>query len=132
MPATPGSYVFRYFPNVGAPFPLGPTVTVQSAASASLTVNGSSAPITVAPQATVTVNLQNGPAGWYDVFVLTNASGVDVDWWRFDGTKNSPGPGPSPTATFAVTMPATPGSYVFRYFPNVGAPFALGPTVTVQ
>src|SRR5207253_1675130 len=80
----------------------------------SLTVNGSSAAISVAPGSVVTVGVQNGPGTYPDCVGLypTSAGLFDpsISYSYVNGT----------TATLPFTMPSTAGPYEFRFFQHCG------------
>src|SRR2546429_411167 len=130
MPGTPGPYEFRFFQHCANAQKLAtsPTVTVQSTGGSSLTVNGSSAGITVARGATVNVGVQNGPGTSDDCVGLypTSAGLFDpsITLVYANGT----------TATLPFTMPGAPGPYEFRFFQHCAnaQKLATSPTVTVQ
>jgi len=138
MPGIAGTYEFRLFANNGfTKLATSPTVTVQSTGGPSLTVNGSSAAITVAPGATVTVGVQNGPgnrADWIGLYPAGALCGTNpwLDWFYLNGTKAYPSSGLQ-SATVAFVMPATAGAYEFRFFLNdTCTKLATSSTVTVQ
>jgi hypothetical protein len=92
-----------------------------------LTVNGSSTPITVAAGSTVTVGVSGGPGTVEDCVGLypTSAGLFDpyISLQYVGGT----------TATLPFAMPGTAGTYEFRFFQNCGnaQKLATSPTVTV-
>ena len=136
MPATPGDYEFRLFDNGGyTRIGTSPTVTVGAAPPepepppdptpipavldvSTTAVNGGDA---------VTVTLSDGPGNSYDWLALAGVGDPDTTYltWIYV----SPG---ATTATWTVTMPATPGDYEFRLFDNGGyTRIGTSPTVTV-
>ena len=97
-------------------------------AAPTLTVNGSSAAISVAPGSVVNVTVQNGPGTSSDCVGLypTSAGLFDpaISLSFVTGT----------TATLPFTMPSTSGTYEFRFFQHCAnaQKLATSPTVTVQ
>src|SRR5207248_1483671 len=87
----------------------GAIYRIKDAAAPSLTVSGSSAPITVAAGAIVDVGVQNGPGTSDDCVGLypTSAGLFDpaISYFYVNGT----------TATLPFTMPGTPGPYELRF-----------------
>ena len=127
MPSTPGPYEFRYFPNNGyARAGTSPTVTVDPSLHpipVSLSLSATSA----APGAAVTVTLANGLGGGLDFMALALTSAPYTSYVAYtyvgSGVTNR---------TWTVTMPATPGTYEVRYFPNNGnTPAAISPSISV-
>jgi hypothetical protein len=95
-------------------------ITGQSATS--LTVNGSSAPITVAAGSTVTLGVQNGPGTPSDcVSIFKAGSG---DWWGYAFVNGS-------TATMPFFF-GTAGTYEFHFWQRCTTLLTTSPTVTVQ
>jgi subtilisin family serine protease len=133
MPATPGDYEFRLFENNGSTrLATSPTVTVEPEPSepppdppppavldvSTTAVNGGDA---------VTVTLSDGPGNNNDWLALAGVGDPDTTYLQWIYV--SPG---ATTATWTVTMPATPGDYEFRLFENNGyTRLATSPTVTV-
>jgi subtilisin family serine protease len=100
-----------------------------------LTVNGSSTPITVPPGAVVTVTLSNGLGFPLDRVVKAEYAGpleeFFDDWQYLNGQQTPPTDGHA-SATLTFTMPTTPGLYGFRYLWNGTIErFAFSPRVTV-
>jgi hypothetical protein len=130
MPSSPGPYEFRFFQHCANAQKLAtsPTVTVQSPGGPSLTVNGSSAGITVAGGTIVNVGVQNGPGtpgdcvGLYPSSAALNDPYISLSF--VTGT----------TATLLFTMPSSPGPYEFRFFQHCAnaQKLATSPTATVQ
>jgi len=136
MPATPGDYEFRLFENNGyTRLATSPTVTVAAevpepppdpppTGPATLDVDMTS----VSGGDSVTMTLTDGPGNSYDWLALTGVG--DPDATSIQWIYVAPG---ATTATWTVTMPATPGDYEFRLFENNGyTRLATSPTVTVQ
>src|SRR5207253_2318724 len=130
MPRTPGTYEFRFLQNCANAQKLAtsPTVTVQNTVTPSLTLNGSSVPITVAAGSIVTLGVQNGPGTSEDCVGLypTSAGLFDpaITLFYIGGT----------TTTVPFTMPGTSGPYEFRFLQHCAnaQKLARSPTVTVQ
>jgi hypothetical protein len=136
MPATPGDYEFRLFENGGY---------TRIATSTAVTVGpASTEPPTDPPPASlpsldvsatvvnggnsVTVTLNDGPGNNYDWLALASVDDPDSSYLQW--IYISPG---ATTATWTVTMPATPGDYEFRLFENGGyTRIATSPTVVVS
>jgi glucose/arabinose dehydrogenase len=108
---------------------------IKSAASPALSVNGNSTPITVAPGATVTVGVQDGPGNRTDRIALYLTGAADsayLDWFYLNGTKTAPASGMT-TATISFALPSTSGIYEFPFFINDGATkLTTSSSVTVQ
>jgi hypothetical protein len=99
-------------------------------------VNGGSAPITVAPGASVTVTVAGGPAlprDWVGKALSTAPNNSHFSDWKYlNGTQTPPTTG-QPSATLTFVMPTTPGTYVFRFFQNDQyVLLATSPIVTVS
>jgi hypothetical protein len=109
------------------PRPAGPTVLV----------NGSSAPITVAPGVTVTVAVSGGPAfrhDWVGQYVSTavHPGNPFLAWKYLNNTQVAPATGTS-AASLTFAMPSAPGTYNFRFFQNDAYTLlATSPLVTVS
>jgi hypothetical protein len=90
----------------------------------SLTASSSS----VDPGDPITVTLNDGPGNNYDWLALASVDDPDSSYLQWIYV--SPG---ATTATWTVTMPATPGDYEFRLFENGGfTRIATSPTVVVS
>jgi hypothetical protein len=109
-------------------------VTVSGGAS-SITVNGSSAAISVAAGSTVTVGVQNGPGNptdWVGLYPTGAADTSYLNWFYLNGSKFAPAAGMT-TATLPFVMPGSSGTYEFRLFSNNGfTRLAVSPMVTTQ
>jgi hypothetical protein len=133
MPTTPGDFEFRLFQNdTYTLLAKSATVTVTPP---TVTVNGSSSPLTVAPGAVVTVQVAGGsayPWDWVAKHEWTAANNVHFgDWKYLDGSQAQPAIGRS-SATLSFAMPTTPGGYNFRLFYDDSAILlATSPMVTV-
>ena len=125
MPATGGTYEFRYFPAGGYTLAAkSPTVTVIGPPPPALTVNATSA----LPGGSITVTLTNGVGGSLDWLALaaTTAPNTAYLQWTWVGVGQT-------TRTWTVTMPTTPGAYEFRLFLNNSFTLtAKSPAVTVS
>ena len=100
-------------------FIVGVSLLMASAAWAAptLTVNGSSSPITVAPGSTVAVAVAGGPGDsmdWIGLYETQSRDRAYIDYWYLTGTKNT-GAGMT-SATVAVVLPQKPGTYELRFF----------------
>jgi len=107
-------------PGGGTSSPVTFTTTTPSVLTVSAT--------TAQPGASVTVTLTNGGGGVTDwiAFAPTSAPNTSYITYTYVGSGVT-------TRTWTITMPATPGSYEFRYFPNGGyTRTATSPPVTVQ
>jgi hypothetical protein len=99
-------------------------VSFSIVAAAQITVNATS----VAPGASVTATLTNGAGGANDWLALASTTAANTSYISYTYV----GSGVT-TRTWTVTMPATPGTYEFRYFAGAGyTRAATSPTVTVQ
>jgi len=101
-------------------FIVGVSLVVASAAWAAptLTVNGSSSPITVAPGSTLAVAVSGGPGDSMDWIGLYKTGSRDqsyIDYWYLNGTKSRAGAGMA-SATVSVVLPKRPGTYELRFF----------------
>jgi subtilisin len=109
-------------PGGGTSAPL--TFTIAQGSPPQLTVSAT----TVAPGASVTVTLTNGPGGTYDWLAFALTTAPNHTYYRYTLV----GAGVT-TRTWTITAPTTPGSYEFRLFLNNGyVRAATSPTVTVQ
>lgn len=124
MPLVAGTYEFRLFLN---------NSYLRAATSAPITVGGG-----VQPQ--LSVSATSGTPGSPVTVTLTNGYGGATDWIAFASTTASDrsyiqyiyvGSGVT-TRTWTINLPATPGTYEFRLFPNNGyVRAATSPAVTV-
>src|SRR5207253_2125819 len=116
-------------------------VTVSGGAASSLTVNGVTIAIAVAPGATVNLGVQNGPGNPSDCVALyaagipdANALGASLSSAYLNGTLSLPSVGLT-SATIPYRMPSTPGLYEFRFWQNCAGnitQLAKSQIVTVQ
>ena len=103
---------------------LSNAVSFSATAPPVLTVSATS----VAPGASVTMTLTNGPGGAQDWLALATTSAANSSYVTFTYVG-----GGVTTRTWTVTMPATPAAYEFRLFLNNGyTRAATSPTVTVS
>jgi hypothetical protein len=119
--SSPGRYEFRFFSNNGFSH-LATSTNVVTTSTASLLVNGTAlgTTVTVAPSASVTVAVSNGPANttdWVGLYAVGSADSPSITWQYLSGTTTPPATGLS-SATLTFTMPSTPGNYEFRFFAN--------------
>jgi parallel beta helix pectate lyase-like protein len=108
-------------------FQLMSNAFAQVPAGVTLTVNGSSSPITVPGGAPVSVVVQNGPGTTNDCVTLDL-----IDFAGFDGIHHQfftwvTGS----TMTLSFAMPTAPGVYVVRYWQGCATQLGASPTVTV-
>ena len=129
MPADPGQYEFRLFPNNGyVRAATSPAVTVRLGNAISST--GPSIAIDSAlatPGSAVTATLINGFGGSTDWLALAAVGSPNAGYlqWIYVG------PGVT-TRTWTINMPDTPGQYEFRFFPNNSYILtATSPVITV-
>jgi len=89
----------------------------------------------VAPGASVTVTVANGPGGPTDWVAVCPVGAPDTGFlygYYLNGSKTAPATGLT-NATFALPMPTTPGAYNLRFFPhNSTTLLATSATITVQ
>jgi hypothetical protein len=123
MPATPGDYEFRLFENGGfTRIATSTAVAVGSAPTEPPTDPPPTSPPSLDVSATaviggdtVTVLLIDGPGNNYDWLALASVGDSNSSYLQWIYV--NPG---ATTATWTVTMPATPGDYEFRLFENGG------------
>ena len=129
MPTTPGAYVLRFYANDTYTILATAPITVTTSGTLTFTVSST----TVAPGATVTTTVANGPANatdWVGVYAVGGTT--EVDWTFLNGSKTAPATGVA-DAMIPLTLPATPGPYVLRlYANNTYTVLATSPTVIVQ
>jgi hypothetical protein len=86
---------------------------------------------TIAPGATVTTTIANGPGNPRDwVGVYPSDGATLLDWKYLNGSQTAPAQGAT-TAVVAIAMPTTPGSYTLR-FASGSSILGTSPTVIVQ
>jgi uncharacterized protein (DUF1800 family) len=98
-------------------------------------INGGTAPVSVAPGATVTVNVSGGsafPLDWVGKHLSTAPNDKFLEFkYLASGSTNPPATGKS-AANLTFAMPTAPGTYHFRFFQNDGYTLlATSPLVTV-
>src|SRR5439155_1587370 len=135
LPITLGDYEVRFFSNnTFTKLATSPTVTVQPAQLATVSLNGGSVALTVAGGATVTVGVTNGPGSpkdWLALYAKGAPDSAYLDWFFLNGTKNAPAAGLA-SASVPVTVPSTLGDYELRCSSNNTFPrLALRAAVTV-
>ena len=110
---------------------VGTLTNDDAAPSASLGVSAT----TVSPGALIVVTVANGPGNQLDWVALAPSTAPDesyVAWKYLNDSTGAPGFGVT-NATLTFTAPATPGTYVFRFFANYGyTRLATSVPVTVQ
>jgi glucose/arabinose dehydrogenase len=130
-----GSYEFRFYQNDS--FTLLATssvVTVQTATPA-LTINGSSAAVTVPAGSTINVGVTNGPGNMSDWVMMVPAGSPAQTWGTYmylSGSKTRPAAGLT-TATVPFTALGGGGQFEFRFYQNdTFTLLATSAVVTVQ
>ena len=112
VPTTLGSYTIKFWAGstllaTSAPFTVG---TVTSSATVTAT------PTNVGPLGTVAATVAGGPGNATDwVALYATGASTYVDWKYLNGTRTAPGAGLT-GATVSFTMPATPGTYVLKFW----------------
>ena len=94
-----------------------PNATLSVIPAPSMTVNGTTGPISVAPGAPLVVAITGGPAHVYDWVTIAPAGTSDTTYtgiWFMNGSAAPPASGLS-TAAFSIPAPATVGSYEIRF-----------------
>ena len=121
VPLTAGEYEWRMFADNGWTRVASSGVVTVTASPATFDLNGiaSPAPVTVAGGAPVVVTLHNGPGLPEDAIQLYRLGSPDtfIDWGFFNNTGVAPG---VTTAALTFVMPATPGTYEFRFWAEGG------------
>jgi glucose/arabinose dehydrogenase len=124
-PATLGDYEFRFFENdTWTLLAASSIVTVTAAAPApapQLTINGGTAPVTVAVGSMLTVGVVNGPGFRADFVMLVPAGSGAMHWsgiyQYLNGSTTRPASGIA-NATLTFAAPSSSGTYVLRLFEN--------------
>lgn len=91
-------------------------------------------PAAVPPGATVGVELTGGAGyatDWVGLFPVGAGDRSFLNWWYLGGSRAAP-PSGLTTARFAITAPATSGSYELRYFLANGYQKAATTTLAVN
>src|SRR6185436_17173486 len=102
------------------------SITLTNAAP-SVTVSST----TVTPGSTINATVANGPGGRTDWLAIYSTSGGSyLTWMYLNGTQTAPEAGLT-SATVAVTMPSTPGTYFIRLHTGASTVLATSATVTV-
>jgi hypothetical protein len=130
LPMAPGNYTLKFYSNN--------TYTILSIITP-ITVTSPLAPVTftvsetvVAPGATVTATIANGPGNAMDwVGLYRVGSSVEVDWKFMNGARTAPAAGTT-GAVLTFTLPATPGAYTLRFYSNNTYNVLAAITVTAQ
>jgi hypothetical protein len=92
-------------------------------------------PAAVPPGATVEVELTGGAGyatDWVGLFQAGAGDRSFLNWWYLGGNRIAPPPAGMTTARFAITTPATPGTYELRYFLANGYQKAATTTLAVN
>jgi hypothetical protein len=102
----------------------------------SVTVNGSSAPISVPRGSRLSVRLENGPGNpgeWLALYPAEPADAHYITWQYLDGTQGDAAPAGRTSATILFDLPYVPGDYEVRLLPYTGSGrIAVAPRVTVS
>jgi hypothetical protein len=136
MPAAPGDYEFRLYAHNSYERVATSSQVLVPASSASLAVNGVTAPgaVTLVAGTPLTVAVTNGPANpsdWVGVFVTGASDSSALAWQYLNGTATAPPEGLE-TATLRFLTPTTSGSYEVRLFAaNTTARLAASGPLTV-
>ncbi len=131
MPATPGVRNLRLFQNNGSTrLATSAAITVAAPSVATIAVSTT----TVSPGDVVTATIGNSPGyalDWLGVYGTGDSDSAYQSWRYLSGTQTPPD-SPVTAASFAVTMPTTPGPYDLRLFQNNGLMrVATSTTITV-
>ncbi|MBY0496343.1 MAG: chitobiase/beta-hexosaminidase C-terminal domain-containing protein [Cyanobacteria bacterium] len=135
VPVTAGSYEFRFF-NANTLTRLATSTSmVVSASSAALSVNGVAAPaaVTLAAGSQTVVSVTGGPANvgdWVGLFEVNAPDTAILDWRYLDDTAQLPATGVS-ASTLHFGVPATAGTYEFRFFADGGGVLSTSGNVIV-
>jgi uncharacterized protein (TIGR03437 family) len=123
-PATPGAYEVRFYVNNANQrlTTSGPLVVTPSPAQ--LTVNSVAAPtpLTVDAGSTALVAVSDGPANatdWVGLYAAGTADAQPLSWNYLNGSSVPPAIG-SAAASLNFLIPASAGSYEFRFFSDNG------------
>src|SRR6266487_4213902 len=95
-------------------------------AAPTLTVNGTSGPITVSGGTTVTLVVQNGPGSQWDCVSLNAAPDVNAAWLNYAFLTPF-----STTGSVTLKMPSAAGTYGVLLWQNCNTWIMTGPSVTV-
>jgi hypothetical protein len=88
-----------------------------------LTVNGSSAPVTVPRGARITVAVDNAPGTpgeWVALYPLDPPNATYITWKYLNGTQGEAAPPGQRSALLTFDLPFTPGDFELRLLPFVG------------
>jgi hypothetical protein len=111
MPMTQGTYILRFYTG-STLLATSATITVATASNTTLTVNTT----LVAPGATVTATVANGPGARTDwIAVYPEGASAYVSWKYLNGTQSTPATGLT-SAVVDMAMPIAPGNYTLRLF----------------
>jgi Putative Ig domain len=118
-PSVPGNYEVRFFKNDTSTLLATSAAVDVSTPLPSITAT----PAIVARGGTATVTVMNGPGNvfdWVGLYATGAAFNQYLDWRYLSGAVTPPTAGVA-TATFAIPMPMTPGTYELLFFQNNSA-----------
>jgi hypothetical protein len=125
MPITQGAYTLRFYTG-STLLATSATITVATSSNITLTVNTTS----VAPGATVTATVANGPGIRTDwIGLYPEGASTYLDWKYLNGSQTAPATALT-SATVTIAMPTTPGNYILRFY-SASTLIASSATVTV-
>jgi len=123
MPATLGSYHFQLFDGMPAPIATSEPVTVANPLP-TITVNGSSEPITVSRGARINVRVENGPGNpgdWVGIYPVDPPNAPFILWKYLDNNQSNEPPAQGfRSANLTFNLPFLPGDYEVRLRPYSG------------
>jgi hypothetical protein len=120
----PGTYEFRLFTGGYTRLATSAPITATVGTPPSLTVSTT----TAAPGTPVTVTLTNGYGGATDWLALSQTGSPSTSYIQYTWVGAN-----VTTRTWTVTMPSTPGTYEFRFYPNNSYTVAAtSPPITVN
>ena len=120
-PSSGGTFEFRLFENDTWTLRATSTVVTVTAATPMLSINGGTAPVTVAGGSQLTVQVTNGP-GFRADFVMMVPAGSAPTFWSgvyqyLSGNTTRPASGMT-SATLTFAAPTSGGTFEFRLFEN--------------
>jgi len=130
LPTTPGNYTLKFYSNdtYNVLATITPITVSSAAGPLAFTVSES----VVAPGATVTATIANGPGNATDwVGLYRVGSSGELEWKFLNGAHTAPAAGVT-GAALSFTLPAVPGTYVLRFYSNNTYSILASSTVTVQ
>ena len=122
-PAALGSYHFQLFDGTPLPIATSAAVTVANPLP-TITVNGSSEPITVARGARINVRVENGPGNpgdWVGIYPVDPPNAGFILWKYLDNNQSDPPPAQGfRSANLTFNLPFLPGDFEVRLRPYSG------------